>query len=84
MSAGPIGCGRRRRWGFSHALSLHPARTRRHRFALVRLCRLAVGAAATKLLAYDKARNPKTGKLVALPGLTKRRQAERALFEGGG
>jgi len=36
--------------------------------------------AADQLLRWDKARNPNTGKLVALKGLTRRRIAERKLF----
>lgn len=36
--------------------------------------------AADQFLRWDKARNPKTGKKEALRGLTRRRQAERALF----
>lgn len=39
--------------------------------------------AADAFLQWDKARDPKTKALVALPGLTKRRQAERSLFIGG-
>lgn len=37
-------------------------------------------AAAEEFLRWDKARDPKTGKLERLPGLTRRREAERALF----
>jgi len=37
-------------------------------------------AAADALLRWNKARDPKTGQLRPLAGLTKRRQAERALF----
>ncbi len=37
-------------------------------------------SAAEQFLVWDKARNPKTGKKEVLPGLTRRRQAERALF----
>lgn len=36
--------------------------------------------AADELLRWNKARNPKTGKKEPLPGLTRRRQAERELF----
>lgn len=36
--------------------------------------------AADEFLKWDKARNPKTGKLEPLSGLTKRRKAERLLF----
>lgn len=36
--------------------------------------------AAKQFLRWDKARNPKTGKKERLPGLTRRRQAERELF----
>lgn len=37
-------------------------------------------AAADELLRWNKARNPKTGKMVELAGLTRRRKAERKLF----
>lgn len=37
-------------------------------------------AVADELLRWDKARDPKTGQLRALAGLTARRKAERALF----
>lgn len=37
-------------------------------------------AAADQLARWNKATDPKTGKKVALPGLTRRRKAERALF----
>lgn len=37
-------------------------------------------AAADEFLRWDQAQNPKTGKKEPLPGLTRRRQAERALF----
>lgn len=36
--------------------------------------------AANEFLKWDKSRNPKTGLMIALPGLTKRRKAERELF----
>lgn len=36
--------------------------------------------AANEFLRWDKARNPHTGKRERLPGLTRRRQAERDLF----
>lgn len=42
-----------------------------------------VGAAA-EFLRWNKARNPKTGKLDVLPGLSRRRDAERQLFLRGG
>ena len=38
--------------------------------------------AANEFLRWDKARNPKTNKLEPLAGLTKRRIAEKGLFEG--
>lgn len=37
-------------------------------------------AAANQFLRWNKARNPKTGRKEPLPGLTRRRQAERELF----
>lgn len=37
-------------------------------------------AAANEFLKWNKAQNPKTGKRGPLPGLTRRRQAERDLF----
>lgn len=37
-------------------------------------------AAADELLRWDKAKDPKTGELRTLAGLTRRRQAERELF----
>lgn len=40
-------------------------------------------AAAKEFLKWDKARDPKTQKLVALAGLTKRRRAEHLLFLRG-
>lgn len=39
-----------------------------------------VAGAADELLRWDKARDPKTGKKIVLPGLTRRRKAERELF----
>lgn len=39
--------------------------------------------ASQEFLKWDKARDPKTKKLVALAGLTKRRRAEHLLFLGG-
>lgn len=38
------------------------------------------GAAADQFLRWNQAKNPKTGKKEPLPGLTRRRQTERALF----
>lgn len=38
-------------------------------------------AAAEQFTLWDKARDPESGKLVALAGLTRRRQAERILFK---
>ena len=38
--------------------------------------------AANAFLAWDKARNPATGKLRQLPGLLRRREAERRLYLG--
>lgn len=40
-------------------------------------------AAANEILRWDKATDPKTGKKVALAGLTKRRQSEALLFAEG-
>lgn len=39
--------------------------------------------AADQFLVWDKATDPRTGKKVSLAGLTRRRQAERALFLAG-
>ena len=40
----------------------------------------AMASIADEFLKWDKARNPKTGKLEPLAGLTKRRHAERLMF----
>lgn len=47
---------------------------------LRRINALDYAGAASEFLRWDKARNPRTGKRERLPGLTRRRQAERALF----
>ena len=41
-------------------------------------------AAADQFLRWNKATDPKTKKKIVLPGLTRRREAERALFLQGG
>ena len=40
-------------------------------------------SAATEFLRWVQAKNPKTGKSEVLPGLVRRREAEKALFLGG-
>lgn len=51
---------------------------------LKKLNTLDYQGAADQILEWNKARNPKTGKLRALPGLTRRRRAERNLFLSDG
>ena len=47
---------------------------------LAKLKRRDYVGAASEFLRWDKARDPKTRQLRALPGLTLRREAERKLF----
>lgn len=47
---------------------------------LIKLKKREWQAAADQFLRWDKARNPKTGKPERLPGLARRRAAERELF----
>lgn len=49
-----------------------------------RLNRGDYAAAAAEFARWNKARNPQTGQREPLPGLTRRRQAERELFLRGG